>query len=213
MSLVSLRASNAHKLKEDDRFVCEFECENVDDALFFSDKSNVYKMKIADLPDCKASALGEYLPNILGMEEDERILYMAVTKDYSGYMLFAFENGKMAKVPMKSYETKTNRKKLMAAYSDKVPVVSILFMAADCEMAAFSDNNKILIFDTAKVPEKTTRSTQGVQVMTQNKGNKLVKVLTLDAVTLKDFEVYRTKNIPARGAYLKDEDMGQTSLM
>ncbi len=213
VSLVSLRASNVHKLKEDDRFVCEFECENVDDALFFSDKANVYKMKIADLPDCKASALGEYLPNILGMEEGERILYMAVTKDYSGYMLFAFENGKVAKVPMKSYETKTNRKKLMAAYSDKVPVASIRFIPEDCELVAFSDNNKVLLFHTAKIAEKTTRSTQGVQVMTQNKGNKLTKVCALEEVTFKEFDAYRTKNIPARGSYLKDEDMGQTSLM
>ena len=213
VSLVSLRANNVHKLKEDDKFVCEFECENVDDALFFSDKCNVYKMKIADLPDCKASALGEYLPNILGVEEGERILYMAVTKNYSGYMLFAFQNGKMAKVPMKSYETKTNRKKLMAAYSDKVPVASIRFISEDCELVAFSNNQKILIFHTAKVAEKFTRSTQGVQVMTQNKGNVLTKVCALDEVVLKDFDIYRTKNIPARGSYLKDEDMGQTSLM
>ncbi len=213
VSLVSLRASNVHKLKEDDRFVCEFECENVDDALFFSDRSNVYKMRIADLPDCKASALGEYLPNILGMEEDEKILYMAVTKTYNGHMLFAFENGKMAKVPMKSYETKTNRKKLTSAYSDKVPVAAIRFLAEDCELAAFADNKKVLIFHTSKVAEKSTRSTQGVQVLTPNKGNKLEKVLSLDEVTLKDFDVYRTKNIPARGSYLKDEDMGQISLM
>lgn len=213
VSLVSLRASNVHKLKEDDKFVCEFECENVDDALFFSSSANVYKMRIADLPDCKASALGEYLPNILGMEEGERILYMAVTKDYSGYMLFAFENGKMAKVPMKSYETKTNRKKLTAAYSDKVPVASIRFMGEDCELAAFADNHKVLIFHTAKIAEKASRSTQGVQVLTPNKGNKLTKVCALDEVTFKDFDAYRTKNIPARGSYLKDEDMGQTSLM
>ncbi len=213
VSLVSLRASNVHKLKEDDKFVCEFECENVDDALFFSNCSNVYKMRIADLPDCKASALGEYLPNILGMEEDEKILYMAVTKNYGGYMLFAFENGKMAKVPMKSYETKTNRKKLTSAYSDKVPVASIRFLAEDCELAAFADNKKVLIFNTSKVAEKSTRSTQGVQVLTLNKGNKLDKVRSLDEVTLKDFDVYRTKNIPARGSYLKDEDMGQTSLV
>ena len=213
VSLVSLRASNVHKLKEDDRFVCEFECENVDDALFFSDRSNVYKMRISDLPDCKASALGEYLPNILGMEEGERILYMAVTKDYSGYMLFAFENGKIAKVPMKSYETKTNRKKLTAAYSAKVPVASIRFVASDCELVAFTDNKKVLIFQTGKVAEKTTRSTQGVQVVTLNKGNKLEKVCGLDEVTFADFDAYRTKNIPARGSFLQDEDMGQTSLM
>lgn len=213
VSLVSLRASNAHKLKEDDRFVCEFECENIHEALFFSDQANVYKMRIADLPDCKASALGEYLPNILGLAEGERILYMAVTGDYSGYMLFAFENGKMAKVPMKSYETKTNRKKLTGAYSDKVPVVSIRFLAGDGELVAFSDIHKVLIFDTAKIAEKSTRSTQGVQVLTLNKGSKLVKVSALDEVTLKEFDTYRTKNIPARGAYLKEEDLGQTTLI
>ncbi len=213
VSLVSLRASNAHKLKEDDHFVCEFECENVDDALFFSDKANVYKMRIADLPDCKASALGEYLPNILGLEENETILYMAVTKDYSGYMLFAFENGKMAKVPMKSYETKTNRKRLTGAYGTKSPVAGMRYLTEDCELAAFSDINKVLIFATSKIAEKSTRSTQGVQVLTLNKGSKLTKICGLDEVTFKEFDVYRTKNIPARGAYLKEEDLGQTTLV
>ncbi len=213
VSLVSLRASNAHKLKEDDRFVCEFECENINDVLFFSDCANVYKMKIADLPDGKASALGEYLPNILGLSEGERILYMAVTGDYRGYMLFAFENGKIAKVPMKSYETKTNRKKLTGAYSEKVPVASIRFIEGDCELVAFSDIHKVLIFSTAKIAEKSTRSTQGVQVLNLNKGSKLVRVSTLDEVTFGDFDSYRTKNIPARGAYLKEEDLGQTTLI
>lgn len=213
VSLVSLRASNAHKLKEDDKFICEFECENVDDALFFSDQANVYKMKIADLPDCKASSLGEFLPNILGLSENEKILYMAVTKDYSGHMIFTFENGKVAKVPMKSYETKTNRKKLTGAYSEKVPVASIRHILQDMELIAFSDIQKALIFNTAKVAEKTTRSTQGVQVLNLNKGSKLVKVCALDEVALSSFDEYRTKNIPARGNYLKEEDLGQTSLI
>lgn len=214
VSLVSLRASSAHKLKEDDRFICEFECSNVDEALFFSDKANVYKMRISDIPDCKASALGEYLPNVLGLS-DERILYMAVTKDYSGYMLFAFQNGKVAKVPVKSYETKTNRKKLTGAFYEKTPVADIRFLPEDTELVAFSSVNKVLIFDTAKIAPKATRSSQGVQVLTPKKGSFLSKICTLDEVSFQDFDYYRTKNIPARGAYLKEEDLAgeQTTLI
>ncbi len=206
VSLVSLRASNVHKLKEDDRFVCEIECENVDDALFFSDKANVYKMKISDLPDCKASALGEYLPNILGIS-DEKILYMAVTKDYSGYMMFAFENGKIAKVPVKSYETKTNRKKLTGAYYEKTPVTDMRFLSSDTDLVAFSDMEKVLVFSTEKIASKASRSSQGVQVMTLKKGSKLSKICTVDEVAFKDLNVYRTKNIPARGSSLKEDDL------
>jgi len=214
VSLVSLRASNVHKLKEDDKFVCEFECSNLDDALFFSDKANVYKMRISDIPDCKASALGEYLPAMLGLT-DEKILYMAVTKDYKGYMLFAFENGKIAKIPMKSYETKTNRKKLTNAFNEKCKAVGMLYLLEDKELVAFSDTNKVLIFDTAKVTVKTTRSSQGIQVLTLNKGSKMSKLSTLDDVVFKDFAPYRTKNIPARGTYLKDDDLagGQITLL
>ena len=214
VSLVSLRASNVHKLKEDDKFICEFECSNLDDALFFSDKANVYKMRINDIPDCKASSLGEYLPAMLGLT-DEKILYMAVTKDYKGYMLFAFENGKIAKIPMKSYETKTNRKKLTNAFNEKCKTASMLYLLDDKELVAFSDTNKVLIFDTAKVTVKTTRSSQGIQVLTLNKGSKMSKLLSLDEVAFKDFAPYRTKNIPARGTYLKDDDLagGQISLL
>ncbi len=206
VSLVSLRASNAHKLKEDDKFICEIECANVDEVLFFSDQANVYKMRIADIPDCKASVLGEYLPNLLGIS-DEKIVYMAVTKDYSGMMLFAFENGKIAKVPLKSYETKTNRKKLTNAYYEKTPVTDMRFIKEDTELVAFSDANKVLIFHTEKIAPKATRNSQGVQVLTLKKGSKLANICTLDEVSFTDFAYYRTKNIPARGAYLKDEDL------
>lgn len=214
VSLVSLRAGGAHKLKEDDRFICEFECSNLDEALFFSDKANVYKMRISDLPDCKASALGEYLPNILGLA-DERILYMAVTKDYSGFMMFAFQNGKIAKVPLKSYETKTNRKRLTGAFCDKTPVADMRYLTENTELVAFSSVNKVLIFDTAKIALKSTRNSQGVQVLTPKKGSILVKICTTDEVAFTDFEYYRTKNIPARGAYLKEEDLAgeQTTLI
>jgi len=206
ITLVSLRASSDQKLKEDDRMLCEVECSNRDEVLFFSNQQNCYKMRINDIADTKASALGDYLPNLLGLETDEKILYMTVTSKYEGFMLFAFENGKIAKVPLASYETKTNRKKLANAYYAKSPIADIRFLPADTELAAMSDINKVLIFDTAKIPLKTTRSTQGVQVLTPKKGSILAKINTLDEVSFTDFDYYRTRNLPARGAYLKPED-------
>ena len=208
ISLVSLRASADQKLKEDDRFINSIECSNRDEALFFSNRANVYKMKINDIPDCKARDLGEYLPNLLGMETDEKIVYMAVTDGkYAGFMLFSFENGKMAKVPLEAYQTKTNRKKLTNAYYEKSPLAAIRFLMVDTELVAFSSLNKVLIFNTEKIPLKTTRTSMGVQVLTPKKGSTLAKVLSLDEVTFTDFDYYRTKNIPARGAYLKDDDV------
>lgn len=208
ISLVSLRASSEQKLKEDDRILCESECSNRDEALFFSSRCNCYKMKINDIPDCKASVLGEYLPNLLGMEADEKIVYMVTTNEkYEGNLLFSFENGKMAKVPLASYATKTNRKKLANAYYEKSPLASVRFLPQEQELVAFSSINKVLIFDTAKIPLKTTRSSMGVQVMTPKKGSVIARVCTLDEVTFTDFDYYRTKNIPARGAYLKDDDV------
>ncbi|MGN1059207.1 MAG: DNA gyrase subunit A [Clostridia bacterium] len=206
ITLVSLRASSDQKLKEDDRMLCEWEGSNKDELLFFSSKQNCYKMKVYDIPDTKASALGEYLPNLLGMEAEEKILYMAVTEKYEGFMLFAFENGKIAKVPLASYETKTNRKKLANAFYEKSPVADIRFLAQDTELIAMSDINKVLVFDTAKIPLKTTRSSQGVQVLTPKKGSILAKICSLDEVAFSDFDYYRTRNLPARGAYLKPED-------
>ncbi len=206
ITLVSLRASSEQKLKEDDRMLCEWEGSNKNELLFFSSKQNCYKMKAYDLPDVKASALGEYLPNILGMEPDEKILYMVMTEKYEGFMLFAFETGKIAKVPLSSYETKTNRKKLANAYYEKAPIADIRFLPQDTELVAMSDINKILIFDTSKISVKSTRSSQGVQVLTPKKGSILAKISTLDEVSITDFDYYRTRNIPARGAYLKPED-------
>ncbi|MBR6647328.1 MAG: topoisomerase IV [Clostridia bacterium] len=206
ITLVSLRSSAEQKLKEDDKMICEIECSNKSEVLFFSNQQNVYKMKVYDLSNCKASEFGEYLPNILGMEPSEKIIYMVVTEKYEGNMLFAFENGKMSKIPLSAYETKTNRKKLTNAYGDKSPISSIRFLTDDIELVAFSNANKVLVFQTAKIPLKTTRSSQGVAVLNLKKGSKLAFVKTLDEVTFKDFDYYRTKNIPARGAYLKPED-------
>ncbi len=206
ISLVSLRAASEQKLKEDDRMLCEWEGSNKDELLLFSNRQNCYKLKVHEVPDTKASALGEYLPNILGMEADEKILYMAITSKYEGFMLFAFENGKIAKVPLASYETKTNRKKLANAYNEKSVIADIRFVMEDTELVAMSDINKVLIFNTAKIPVKSTRNSLGVQVLTPKKGSILAKICTLDEVTFTDLDYYRTKNIPARGAYLKEDD-------
>lgn len=206
VALTSLRSNPEHKLKDDDFFVQEVESKNKADLLLFSNKQTVYKMKIYDLPDCKASSLGEYLPNLLELEEDERIIHLVATEDYQGYILFAFENGKMAKIDLESYATKTNRKKLANAYSNLSPLVKIVNLNADRELVAISSINKVLIFDTANINPKTTRDSQGVQVLKGKKDSKMVALKELEEVTFTDLDYYRTKNIPAIGCYLKEED-------
>ena len=214
VSAQSLRSTTAeHKLKEGDSLYQTMESSNVSELLFFSDKATVYKMKTYDLADSKVSAMGEYLPGVLGLDTDEKIIYTVVTTDYAGLMLFAFENGKMAKVELSNYSTKTNRKKLISAYSDKSPIVSVMHISEDCEIAAFADNNKVLALNTEKIPLKTTKSTQGVQVMKlTKKGAKVVKVAQAAECGLEDIKRYQTKNIPAAGSFIKKEDSSQLSL-
>ena len=214
VSSVSLRSTTVdHKLKEDDYVFQSLETTNKSELLFFSNKSTVYKMKTYDLPDGKVSAMGEYLPGILELDENEKILYTVVTTDYSGMMLFSFENGKMAKVELNNYATKTNRKKLIGAYSDKSPVCDIKFLNENKDIVAIADNNKVLCLNTDKVPLKATKSTQGVQVMTiRKKGAKLSKVLFADESEIENLKYYTTKNIPAAGSFLKKED-SQISLI
>lgn len=214
VSAVSLRSTTSeHKLKDDDEILQTIETTNVSELLFFSDKCSVYKMKTYDMPDSKVSAMGEYLPGILGLDENEKILYTVVTTDYAGMMLFAFENGKMAKVELNRYETKTNRKKLVGAYSDKSPVCGIRYISADTDVVALADNNKVLCLNTGKIPLKTTKNTQGVQVMTlRKKGSKMVRVMSAAECEIPDLKHYMTKNIPAAGSFLKKED-SQLSLI
>jgi DNA gyrase subunit A len=151
--------------------------------------------------------MGEYLPGLLGLEEDEKILYTVVTTDYSGNMLFTFENGKMAKVALNNYETKTNRKKLVGAYGSKSPICDIRLLQEDTDVILMSDNNRVLCLNTEKIPLKATKSTQGVQAMTLKKKGAVVKnVLDAENCGLDDVERYRTKNIPAAGGILKKED-------
>ncbi|HEY8462799.1 MAG TPA: DNA topoisomerase (ATP-hydrolyzing) subunit A [Bacillota bacterium] len=206
--LTSLRGNTDHKLKEEDFIVQEVETHNKADLLLFSNKQVVYKVKIYEISDHKASSLGEYLINLLHLEPDEKIIYLVATDDYRGYLLFAFENGKVAKVDLAGYATKTNRKKLTNAYSGLSKLVRMFYLAPDqdLELVAFSSIKKVLIFNTAAINGKTTRDTQGVQVMKGKKGSIVTAIKTLDEVNFSDCDYYRTKNIPAIGCYLKDED-------
>ncbi len=209
ISAVSLRSStNEHKLKENDEILQTIETTNKTELIFFTDKCAAYKMKTYDMPDAKVSTMGEYLPGLLGLDEDERVLYVVVTADYSGYMLFTFENGKMAKVELKNYETKTNRKKLIGAYSDKSPMCDIRFIEGDTDVILMSNNNRALCLNTAKIPLKATKSTQGVQAMTlRRKGSVIVRVVGADEGVIEDADKYRSRNIPAAGSAISDAQM------
>ena len=206
IALVSLRANPEHKLKDDDSMVQEFETHNKAELLLFSNKFTVYKLRIYEINDCKASALGEYLPNLLQLDSEERIIYMVATDNYKGYMLFSFENGKSAKIDLDSYATKTNRKKLANAYSDLSPLTDIRYLESDMELVAYSSIKKVLIFETSNINPKSTRDSQGVQVLKAKKGSTMSRLKTVEESGLKDPEYYRTKTIPAIGCYLKDED-------
>ncbi len=209
ISAVSLRSStNEHKLKENDEILQTIETTNKTELIFFTDKCAAYKMKTYDMPDAKVSTMGEYLPGLLGLDEDERVLYVVVTADYGGYMLFTFENGKMAKVELKNYETKTNRKKLIGAYSDKSPVCDIRFTEGDTDVILISNNNRALCLNTEKIPLKATKSTQGVQAMTlRRKGSVIVKVVGADEGVIENADKYRSRNIPAAGSAISDAQM------
>ncbi|MBE6831620.1 MAG: topoisomerase IV [Ruminococcaceae bacterium] len=196
---LSLRMSGEQKLKEDDEVVQHIEDSNTADLLFFTDRCQVYKAKANDFGDTKASVLGEYIPAKLGMDEGENVLYMAVTHDYDGYMLFFFENGKAAKVDMSAYATKTNRRKLLNTYCDKSPAVRIAYVKEDCDFMLTSLQGRILLVHTGAVPSKSTRSTQGVAVMTLRKGSRLLRAEPYSEGMLVNPNRYR-KNIPASGS-------------
>ena len=212
ITLVSLRAASEQKFKEGDSLLCEADATNKMEMLFFSDKQNVYKMKLYDIPDTKASALGEYLPNLIGMEPDEKILYATPAYDFGGFMLFVFESGKVAKVDMKGYETKTNRKKLTNAYG-KGKIIGMLYCKEECQVALFSNIDKCVVFNTKDIMTKTSRTSQGVQVMTMRRKSLLTRI-ELPQISLKSTAGYEARTIPSSGYYLKDEDSStvQTTL-
>ena len=205
----SLRMSGEQKFKEGDSLAFSVETTNKDEILVFSDQYQCYKARLNDFADGKASLLGDYLPQKLGMDPGETVKQVVLCGDYKGFVLFFFENGKVAKVPLSAYETKTNRKKLTGAYSDKSPVKAIIGMNADEQMAVYSSDGRAAIFSTAQLLPKTTRNTQGVAVLSLKKKATLEKAAILEGSGIVNASRYRTKTIPSAGAILKPEDLGQ----
>ena len=205
----SLRMNSTQSFKDGDRLCQSFESSNAQELIFFTNMHCAYKTRVNEFDDTKASALGEYVPAKLSMEQDEAVVAMAVTSDYSGYMVFFFENGRAAKVPVSAYRTQTNRKRLVGAYCDKFPLVRAVFIKEDCEFLLTASNNKALIVNTALIPVKTTKSTQGVIVFTQKGKNTLTDVKAAEESGIKNTDYYRTKAIPAVGHFLRDSDMEQ----
>ena len=203
----SLRMSGEQKFKEGDSLLFSRETTNRADLLVFTDQFQCYKSRLSEFEDGKASQLGDYLPQKLGMEQGESVISVVLTQDYSGFVLFFFENGKVAKVPLNAYETKTNRKKLTGAYCDKSPLVSVYALQTDEQMAVYASDGRALIFSTAQLLPKTTRNTQGVTVMSLKRKAVMNAVLPLEQSGIENQSRYRTKTIPAAGALLKPEDM------
>ncbi len=202
----SLRMSGEQKLKDGDEIIQELEFTNNCDLLFFTDKCQVYKAKADDFAQTKASVLGDYVAAKLGFDEGENAVKMVVTKDYKGMLLFAFENGKVAKVPLESYATKTNRKKLTGAYSDKSPLVGLLYMPEDEEVLFKASSGNMLLVHTGALALKTTRSTQGVAVLKPKKGHRLFSIERYKDGTFTNPKRYRTGSLPARGALPVNDD-------
>lgn len=205
----SLRMSGEQKLKENDEIIETIEAANNTELLFFTDKCRVYKAKAADFDDSKASVLGDYVASKLEMEPDENAVYMAVTTDYKGFMLFFFENGKLAKIDLSAYETKTNRKKLIKAYCEKFPVVNMFCVTEDKEYVMKSTSGRILLLNTGAIAVKTTKDSMGVSVMTLKKGHRVSSVKEYTDGEFVKPARYRTRTLPAAGATLSADDVGE----
>ena len=202
----SMRVSAEHKLRENDEIIQTVETSNKTELLMFSDKQNVYKIKCHDIPECKTSNIGEYLNNILTMDADEKIIYVTVSNEYKGYMLFAFENGKVAKVNMSAYETKTMRKKLINAYSSKFPLTGMMYIENDTDIVLVRDSDKAMLLNTALIPEKQTKTTAGINVYTLKKNSRLSRIMRKEDFVSEDIEYYRSGKIPGTGHFINDSD-------
>lgn len=206
---LSLRMGGEQKLKEGDEMVFAVNSKNSAELLFFTDKCQVYKCRVSDFDDSKASVLGDFIPSKLEFEKDEKPIYMAVTSDYKGYMMFFFENGKAAKVNMSGYATKTNRKKLIKAYSDKSPVVSAVYIEEDGDFVVSSTAGRHLLVNTGAISAKAAKDTAGVNVMTLKKYHKVQSVRAYKEGEFAKPHRYRTKTLPAAGATLSAEDTAE----
>ena len=210
----SLRMSGEQKYKEGDGPAFHWEADTGAELLLFTNRQQCYKTFVRDFDDTKASVLGDYLPAKLEMEEGEAILWACLAGDYTGHLLFFFENGKAARVPLASYQTVTRRKKLTGAYSDKSPLKSVLFLpeGQEEEVVLYSTEGRALLLQTDGIPVKTTRSTQGVQVMTLKKTNTVDHAAPLAQTAIVNQARYRARSLPAAGALLKPEDRGETQI-
>ena len=202
----SLRMSSEQKYKEGDGPYLQWEASNRDD------RQQCYKTRLSDFDDTKASVLGDYLPTKLGMDPEERAVWACIPGDYSGQLLFFFENGKAARVELSAYQTQTRRKKLTGAYSDKAPLVAAFLLIEDFEAAVISTEGRCVVFHTASLNPKTTRSTQGVNVMTLKPKYRVEKVLPLDRTAIVNAARYRARSLPVSGALLREEDRGEEQL-
>lgn len=205
----SLRMNSEQKYKEGDRLLRSVETDNSAELLFFTNRQQCYKARVSDFEDSKASVLGDFVATKLQMEQGEVAVYMAVTTDYSGYMMYFFENGKAAKVPLNVFQTKTNRKKLIKAYSDKSPVAVFTQLPADQDLVVVSSAGRMLLISTGAVAPKTTKDTAGVAVMTLKKGQRVMEVKPYTDGMFKKAYRYRTKNLPAAGMLPTAEDAGE----
>ena len=208
----SLRMSGEQKFKEGDELFRRVEATNNTELMFFTDHQQVYKVRAADFADGKASLLGDYLPTKLGMDEDEKVIDLVLPGDYSGHVLFFFENGKCARVALSAYATTSNRRKLTGAYSDKSPLAALLTLTEDKELALISTEPRALLLHTALLAPKTTRSTQGVAVMNMKPRYHLERVCTLEESGITNLARYRVRSIPAAGALLREEDQGREQM-
>ena len=208
----SLRMSGEQKFKEGDGLAFSLETTNSGEILVFTDQFQCYKSRLSEFEDGKASQLGEYLPQKLGLESGENVIQTILTGDYKGFVLFFFENGKVAKVPLSAYETKTNRKKLTGAYSDKSPVCTVMALEEDAQVAVYASDGRAVIFSTAQLMPKTTRNTIGVAVMSLKKKAVVRNAILLEQSGIVNQSRYRSKTIPTAGALLKEEDMPEKQI-
>ncbi|MEG0616427.1 MAG: DNA gyrase subunit A [Oscillospiraceae bacterium] len=205
----SLRMSGEQKLKEGDKIIVETETQNNAELLFFTNKCQVYKCRVGDFDDGKASVMGDFIAARLGMEDGEEPIYMAITQDYKGSMLFVFANGKCAKVSMESYATKQNRKKLVNAISDKETTVYAEYLHDEIEIAIQTSADRLLLVNTAQIPVKQTKNTAGVNVITLKKNHTIVSVRHIEDMELANPHRYRVRTLPAAGALLRAEDTAE----
>ena len=208
----SLRMSGEQKFKEGDELFRQVEATNNTELMFFTDRQQVYKVRAADFADGKASLLGDYLPTKLGMDEEEKVIDLVLPGDYSGHVLFFFENGKCARVSLSAYATTSNRRKLTGAYSDKSPLAALVPLTEDRELALISTEPRALLLHTALLAPKTTRATQGVAVMNMKPRYHLDRVCTPEEIGITNLARYRVRSIPAAGALLREEDQGREQM-